>query len=684
MHFLILLFVGLTIKQSLSKPRQSLKDNVKVLDRDIDEINQGLNLIEGDILKIQQRSTISDTQYRWETPVPYTFDAGLDVNAKGVILRAFDQFGLKSCIDFKLRDTEQNYISFQDVSGCSSYVGNNHVGEQILSIGQYCDHIDIVEHELLHALGFFHEHSRYDRDNYVTIVWENILKVRKVNFKKALENETTTHGTPYDYNSVMHYDQFAFGIGNRITIITKLPEFQNKIGQRLDMSHYDAVELNSLYNCTSSVAFLARCSFENGTCQMSRCSRGNASWSSETFTPGGPESGHTNLGVFGGLSTVPSNASSTPAPTRGPSRTPSNESSTSAPYNSTGADFFMHFSTAKGVEGDGAKMDTQKMTPRRNCAVQCLQFYYYHSGNESDRLNIWMREFDDEYDTGTRRLMWQITGPPADYWQLQHVPLNATKTFQVEFEGQKGEGSSFGGFSVDDINLSETECPHQTWQIRNVEELIAANTVLHSPRYFSKGGYGYRIQASLNPDYTEVYVRLVSGENASDYQLQWPCPYRQITIQILDQHPDIQQRMSRQFSFTTDPTSPSSSMWDNPRKVGTLFNDSYGESYYVNRGYGANFFGTLEVLRDSGFVKGGDIFVLVNMQDISELHFNRSLECNTMLPPQDFSSDRADDGPCVPVRVATEAPPTTETSSSIKVFSSVFVILVALALLWSP
>ena len=26
----------------------------------------------------------------------------------------------------------------------------------------------------MHTLGFFHEHSRYDRDNYVTVNWNNI------------------------------------------------------------------------------------------------------------------------------------------------------------------------------------------------------------------------------------------------------------------------------------------------------------------------------------------------------------------------------------------------------------------------------------------------------------------------------------------------------------------------------
>lgn len=64
---------------------------------------------------------------------------------------------------------------------CSSYVGRTFPNGQVVSIGQNCDIIAIVEHELLHALGFWHEQSRYDRDEYVTIVNENILEGLSVN-----------------------------------------------------------------------------------------------------------------------------------------------------------------------------------------------------------------------------------------------------------------------------------------------------------------------------------------------------------------------------------------------------------------------------------------------------------------------------------------------------------------------
>jgi hypothetical protein len=50
-------------------------------------------------------------------------------------------------------------------------------GEQILSLNiPGCTVRAVVAHEFLHALGFWHEQSRTDRDHYIEVVEENIRK----------------------------------------------------------------------------------------------------------------------------------------------------------------------------------------------------------------------------------------------------------------------------------------------------------------------------------------------------------------------------------------------------------------------------------------------------------------------------------------------------------------------------
>lgn len=50
---------------------------------------------------------------------------------------------------------------------------------QDLSLGPSCNDKATVIHELMHAAGFWHEHSRTDRNQYVEVLWENILKGTK-------------------------------------------------------------------------------------------------------------------------------------------------------------------------------------------------------------------------------------------------------------------------------------------------------------------------------------------------------------------------------------------------------------------------------------------------------------------------------------------------------------------------
>ena len=75
---------------------------------------------------------------------------------------------------------------------------------------------------------------------------------------KSTVDDTTSLGTLYDYNSVMHYGKNFFTNGNGSTIITLQPEFQDVIGQRLEMSPNDVLKINRLYSC-SELAYNRGC-----------------------------------------------------------------------------------------------------------------------------------------------------------------------------------------------------------------------------------------------------------------------------------------------------------------------------------------------------------------------------------------------------------------------------------------
>lgn len=57
-----------------------------------------------------------------------------------------------------------------------------------------CLRVGVISHEFMHALGFVHEQSRFDRDKYVTIMWPNIWRgnIKGPRRGMALGNEIST------------------------------------------------------------------------------------------------------------------------------------------------------------------------------------------------------------------------------------------------------------------------------------------------------------------------------------------------------------------------------------------------------------------------------------------------------------------------------------------------------------
>ncbi|GAU99323.1 hypothetical protein RvY_10346-2 [Ramazzottius varieornatus] len=152
---------------------------------------------------------------------------------------------------------QRNYVHIQrggPNTGCWSYVGQ--IGErQFLNLevpayptAPHCVHHGTIMHELIHAIGFFHEQSRTDRDEYVDINWDNIEKHQQHNFEKYDSSVITAYGQPYDHSSLMHYGMYDFAINRSIWTIRPKPLWEDiEIGKAQNMSEVDINKINLMY-----------------------------------------------------------------------------------------------------------------------------------------------------------------------------------------------------------------------------------------------------------------------------------------------------------------------------------------------------------------------------------------------------------------------------------------------------
>lgn len=213
---------------------------------------------QGDIrlpLPKMNKNGLIDEGARWPNGVmAYEFDSSSTFTdaQKAEIMRGMDDYVSQTngCISFVARTTELNYVSFVNYdSGCWSYVGMLG-GKQELNYPDWCiDQYGSILHEMLHAFGFFHQQSATNRDDYVTIMYDNVQSGAEHNFDKYDSTYITDFGYPYDYGSVMHYSGYAFSSNGELTIVTKDPAYQDVIGQRDGFSETDVGKLMAMYNC---------------------------------------------------------------------------------------------------------------------------------------------------------------------------------------------------------------------------------------------------------------------------------------------------------------------------------------------------------------------------------------------------------------------------------------------------
>lgn len=169
------------------------------------------------------KNAVVDKNLRWtNSTIPFYIDENdFDDDDIKIILKAIGDYHKETCVHFRpYEKTDDNFIVVKGNStGCWSSVGMQK-GGQILHLQKPgCVHHGVVLHEFLHALGLYHQQSASERDDYVQILYENILEGREFNFAKYNSSLITNFDIPYDYQSIMHYSEKAFSKNGEKTIV---------------------------------------------------------------------------------------------------------------------------------------------------------------------------------------------------------------------------------------------------------------------------------------------------------------------------------------------------------------------------------------------------------------------------------------------------------------------------------
>jgi hypothetical protein len=187
--------------------------------------------------------------------IPYKInskDFPEDSTQRDLIHQAINEINTKTNLWLKPRQAgEASYVSFESsAESCSSLVGMDG-GKQSLAcaIGDKFGFGSVV-HEIMHVAGFYHEHQRPDRDEWIFIDMANVKSV--YDFRGYNESECKTVNK-YNYASILHYPSdilnpyMVYDTSKKTILPLKPLDTETILGQRGALSKIDIESINAIY-----------------------------------------------------------------------------------------------------------------------------------------------------------------------------------------------------------------------------------------------------------------------------------------------------------------------------------------------------------------------------------------------------------------------------------------------------
>ncbi|KAJ1367445.1 Astacin (Peptidase M12A) [Parelaphostrongylus tenuis] len=153
----------------------------------------------------------------------------------------------ETCINFSEDSRARDRIVVFYGPGCYSMIGRVG-GVQVISLGRGCEWVGLAAHEIGHALGFYHTQSRHDRDDFITLDFQNFKPQWISQFTKQTEHTNYNYNLTYDYGSVMHYGATGVSLNGQPAVIPRDIKYVPALGSHM-ISFYEKLMMNLHYKC---------------------------------------------------------------------------------------------------------------------------------------------------------------------------------------------------------------------------------------------------------------------------------------------------------------------------------------------------------------------------------------------------------------------------------------------------